>query len=189
MLSKYRSAIFTLVCLCFAGIAHAQTTNTNHLEWTVPTCNVVVPFSCAPLTGYKIDRGAGTGTAWTPAATAPATATSADVPAVAGQNCYRVTGTTSKGDTLPSNAVCLTNTPPEVPPGPPVLKSVVQIAYSVQPNWSRLLFVAYNQVGRVPLGTRCSTTIADGYATVPVASVKWTGSSRPQTVVAQCAAS
>jgi hypothetical protein len=74
-------------------------------------------------------------------------------------------------------------------PSAPVLKSVDTVAMSVRPDYDRLQFVAFNQVGRVPLGIQCARPIADGYAAVPLAAVKWSSSSRPQNVVAKCAAS
>lgn len=185
MLSKYRSAIFTLIGLCFAGIAHAQAIpwDSDVIVWTGGGCSSGAPTSVC-TNNYRVETAATTAGPWTKVVDTTST-TFTLTKLLPGQHCYRIVAV---GSTEAVSNVLCSKTDPGTPL-PPVLQTVDTVAMSVRPDYQRLLFVAYNQVGRVPLGTRCSTTIADGYATVPVASVKWTGSSRPQTVVAQCAAS
>jgi hypothetical protein len=105
--------------LCIAGVAQAQTWDTNTLTWQAPTtCTSGVPISNCPVTMYRVERSATATGAYASVGTSTSL-TYTHLSAAAGQNCYRVIAVAATGESDPSNVACKTNTRPAGPPSPP----------------------------------------------------------------------
>lgn len=161
----------------FYGVAHAQQAwDENRLTWSAPTtCTSGQPVANCAVTGYRIERSATqTGTY---AAVGTSTTTSFIHSGVAaGSNCYRVIALSAKGESIPSNVACKTNTQPSGPPNPPTNLVVVEpIAFNVRPDYGRFVFVKGTKAGVARIGAACDEkrVTADGYTAI----------SRPRTAV------
>lgn len=146
-------------------------------------------LSAADITQTRLEYGSCSGTAFGIKAgevIISGAATTATIPSlVAGTYCFRAY-TTAKGvESAPSNVA--SKAVPQAAPNPPTLTTVATVAYSVTVDWPNLALVRYQQVGTVALGTACAGAATDdGYNLIPRTAVKWTGTNKPQYIVALC---
>ena len=137
----------------------------NRLEWS--TCS-------GSAFGTKIGEQAWTTprTGWTKTSLNP------------GTDCFRVYASTAAGESVPSNVASKTILAPLPMPPSGLAVAADTSAYSVVKRVDRFVMV---KVGEVAPGTQC---IADqqvnGYYVVPRAAVTWSGSVKPDVVVATC---
>lgn len=187
-------AAVTVALLLVVGVAKAQSSqpwDENRLTWAAPTtCTSGQPVANCAVTSYRVERSATTTGTFASVGTSTTTSFT-HTSAVAGQNCYRVVAQSAKGDSVPSNVACKTNTQPSGPPNPPTNLVIVEpIAYNVRPDYGRFVFVRGSKAGMARLGAACdeSRVTADGYTVIsrPRSSVV----PRPQegsVLVAKCA--
>jgi hypothetical protein len=152
--------------LALINTAHADT---GELTWTAPTHNCD-GSSLTNLSGYKVYWGTGS-------AVLPATALAYTVPSLPpGVWWFSIA---ALAGTTESQFVTVTKTVL-----PANFKSLDTIAYTVvkRPNSFLLL-----PVGTIPVGTVCDATQeVNGRYVVPRESVTWSGSIKPDVVVATC---
>lgn len=185
-----RSAV-VVALLCLVGVAKAQGVqpwDSNILQWVAPTtCTSGQPVANCAVTGYRVERSAtATGTFASVGTSTTTGFTHTSAPA--GQNCYRVVALSAKGESVPSNVACKTNTQPSGPPNPPTDLVVVEpIAYNVIYDRRHHQFVRGYVVGRVDLGTPCGAyTVSGAYHQVPRKAVS-PRPARGSMTVARCA--
>jgi len=167
-----RTTAVTVALLCLVGVAKAQGVqpwDTNILQWVAPTtCTSGQPVANCAVTGYRVERAATATGAFASVGTSTTTGFT-HTSAPAGQNCYRVVALSAKGESVPSNVACKTNTQPSGPPNPPTDLVVVEpIAYNVRPDYGRFAFVRGSRAGVARLGAACdeSRVTADGYTAI-----------------------
>jgi hypothetical protein len=186
---------FSLVC--------SSATENAVLSWTAPTQNTdntpVPTTGPGSLGGYKIYKATSTESL---AAASPIVVTKDVVtyttPITAGTwyfgvKAYNVenvdsdmSGIASKTAVLPS-VTATTSVTVNTQPLPPTLKAITTIAYTVVKKIDGFVMLP---VGTIPAGQACKADqTVNGYYVVPRASVTWTGSVKPDVVVAQCAIS
>lgn len=182
-----------LLLLCITGISQAQTLpwDSNTLTFTdATTCTSGQPIAnCAP-TGHRIERSAARDGTYAQVGTTDAVTLSyTHTGAAAGTNCYRIVTLSAKGDSAPSNVICVTNTPPSGPPNAPTLKTVGTLAYSIVPNYQRFVFQRGPRYGTVKLGAACDEgrSVGDGYYVVARRSQVTPTPPEGTYVVARCA--
>lgn len=173
--------LLTLLLVSVAGsfpiyAQGAQPWDENRITWAAPTtCTSGQPVANCAVTGYRVEESAtATGTYRVLATVTGTSYTHAGVSA--GQHCYRAVALSAKGDSIPSNVACKTNTQPSGPPNPPTNLTIVEpIAYNVRPDYGRFAFVRGARAGFAKIGASCdeSRVTADGYMAI----------SRPRAVV------
>lgn len=111
-------------------------------------------------------------------------ATTANSPNLSpGNYCFRAYTTAGGVESGPSGVAAKTVAPP-TPNPPSSLRVTALTAYSVVKQKDRFILLA---VGTVPAGTSCvPEQSVNGFNVVPRAAVTWTGTSRPDVVVAKC---
>lgn len=178
--------------LCAAGVARAQSWDTNTIRFTAPTtCTTGQAISACAVTLYRIERAASATGTYAQVGTATASPF-VHTGAAEGINCYRVTALSANGPSAPSTPpACRTNVRPVGPPNPPTDVVVVEtIAYDVRPNESTFAFDRGRAVGTAKLGAACdeSRAIADGfYALERPSKVTLHRAPRSTALVAKCA--
>jgi hypothetical protein len=180
---KFEKVGFIVAALLFAGIAQAQTWNSNTVQWDAPTaCDTGDPVSACPVQTYRVERSnSPTGSFTTLATVAGNVLTYTHTNAVAGQNCYRVLSVGSNGASGPSTPACRTNTSPTPIPNPPTNTRVVSVVagldhvpvFTVLANGTRSSTVA----GFTSAGSNCTGPVLFTYRGVswrkPVQWVPW----------------
>lgn len=102
-----------------------------------------------------------------------------------GEWCFRTSHTNLGGNTSALSPVIVQIIEEPVPvPNPPTVVTVEIIVYTIIKQTDRFVFLP---VGTIPNGTECITSeTINGYNVVPRDAVTWSGSIRPQVVVARC---
>lgn len=171
----------------FAGDAMAT--------WVQPTKNTdgsTIPASgTGRLTGNRLEWGTCTGTAPSYAFgvksgeqifTAPAT-TYTVTGLAPGTWCFRAYASTTYGESAPSGVAFKTIAPP-LPQPPSGLVIADTTVFTVVKRPDRFVMLP---VGTAPAGTPCDTSQSvNGYYVIPRAVVTWSGTVRPDVVVATC---
>jgi hypothetical protein len=178
-----------LACLLFFVVVEAQAA-TATLTWTQPTTATdgSALTGAAVLTSNRVEWGSCNGTAFGTKSgektlTPPATTTTVTVGT--GTWCFRVYATNANGESGPSNVAQKVVVPP--PPNPPSSLTVSNLtAYAVVKQVDKFVMTP---VGTVPAATACITDqYVNGYYVVPRAAVTWSGTVKPDVVVAECSA-
>jgi hypothetical protein len=182
-----RAALF-LVLMLF-GTAHAGEAAAS---WTQPTQNTdgsAIPASgTGALTGNRLEWGTCSspgvfGTqigqqAWT---TPRAAYTVTNLGP--GTYCFRAYASTQYGESGPSGVASKVIAPP-LPAPPSGLTVAATVAYTLVKAPDRFVLLP---VGTVPPDTQCNPAEnVNGYYVVPRAAVTWSGTVRPDVVVARC---
>ena len=194
--------IFTIIAVAvmyFAGIFKKADAGEATLTWTHPTQYVdATPLPLANIARTEIQyakcNAARTGflSGATPVigSVAPPPATGTIAGLTAGTWCFRArTVTTASESSVWSGFVSTVIVDDPVPaiPTPPTdltVNPTVRTAYSLVKRVDRLVLAA---VGTVAPGTACvPTQQVNGYFVVPRSSVIWSGSVKPDVVVATC---
>lgn len=162
------------------------------LTWTLATANTdgsAIPASGpTSLAATRVEWGTCSGSNFGTASGQQTVATPATTYTItglaAGTWCFRAYSRTVAGlESAPTNAV--TKTILQAPPQPPGnLTVAATVVYQLIGTPDRFATIP---VGTIPAGTPCDTTQAVlGLYVVPRAAVTWYGSTRPQSVLAQC---
>lgn len=155
--------------LCFTGIAYSQVQpwDENRVSWTAPTTNTD-GTALTNLTGYRVERSASSGGAYTTVGTATGI-TFTHAGATAGVNCYRVIALTPTAESMPSNVACKTNVRPTPVPSPPTnLRFTDTVAFDIRKEgglWHTDRAVAVVKDGAVPV-SRYAIDGKQGYCQV-----------------------
>ena len=188
------SAVCTASLAAFALCLSASPASAGDavLTWTLATANT--DGSAIPATGptslaaTRVEWGTCSGSNFGTASGQQTVATPATTYTItglaAGTWCFRAYSRTVAGlESAPTNAV--TKTILQAPPQPPGnLTVAATVVYQLIGTPDRFATIP---VGTIPAGTPCDTTQAVlGLYVVPRAAVTWYGSTRPQSVLAQC---
>ena len=183
-------ALWAAFALCLS--ASPASAGDAVLTWTLATANT--DGSAIPATGptslaaTRVEWGTCSGSNFGTASGQQTVATPATTYTItglaAGTWCFRAYSRTVAGlESAPTNAV--TKTILQAPPQPPGnLTVAATVVYQLIGTPDRFATIP---VGTIPAGTPCDTTQAVlGLYVVPRAAVTWYGSTRPQSVLAQC---
>lgn len=181
-----RRAVLLCLSLVFAALAHAGTAT---LDWTPPTTNTdgtAIPTTGpASLAGYKVYYGtSATALTQTLSVTAPPVTVQSLTPATwyFAVTAYNVAGAESDKSAIASKVIL--EPPPPVPNPPGGLVVTASTAYTLVKGKDRFVLLP---VGTVPANTPCNPDqTVNGYYVVPKSAVTWSGTVRPDVVVAKC---
>lgn len=188
------SAAFTALLAVIALCLGASPTHAGDavLTWTLATQNTdgtAIPASGpTSLASTRVEWGSCSGSNFGTKAGEQVVAKPATTYTItnlsAGTYCFRAYSRTVAGvESAPTNVVSKTILP--APPQPPGnLTVAATVVYQLIGTPDRFATIP---VGTIPAGTPCDTTQAVlGLYVVPRAAVTWYGSTRPQSVLAQC---
>lgn len=168
-------------------LSNAASAGTATLTWTAPTQNT----DGTPLTdlaGYKIYYGTSATALTTVGTISSPTATTTVIPSLGvGTWYFAMTAFNAAGAESARTATVskvITAPPPKVPNPPGGLTVTVTTAFTVVKQRDRFVMLP---VGTVPPDTVCDTSQSvNGYYVVPRSAVTWSGSVKPEVVVASC---
>lgn len=186
--------LLTLALLPTLAISQSPPWDVDVINWAYAPVDCVDgrPLSECAVTSFTVQEAASaTASSWATAGTASATARSITLSArTVGPHCYRVIANAGNVPSAPSNVGCQTtvDTRPAPQPRPPQLITIDGNVLSVQVDYTFFRFLPSKVVGTLPLGSRCDSarSIGNGYYAVARSEVRWTGSNRPENVVARC---
>jgi hypothetical protein len=174
--------ILTTVAALFITLPHTVRAAETTLSWTPPITNT----NGTPLTnlaGYRIYYGQGT-LGQTIQVMNPAATSFVVNGLTPGTWSFEVTAYTAQAESARSNRVQRTFLEAPTVPNAPVVQAGALTVYTIVKRVDGFVLLP---VGTVPAGTQCdpSQSVNGRYA-VPRAVVTWTGSTRPDVVVANC---
>lgn len=165
-------------------LSNAASAGTATLTWTAPTQNTD-GSALTDLAGYKIYYGTSPTTMTTVVTISNATATTRTISTLGvGTWHFAMTAFNAAGAESARTATVSKVITAPVPNPPGGLTVTVTTAYTVVKQRDRFVMLP---VGTVPADTVCDTSqTVNGYYVVPRDAVTWSGSVRPEVVVASC---